>query len=78
MAAKKQSLLDAELKDVDLMTVLSNGGTSKVFEKNTLVDYCYSTGISVIDYSLGYRVNVRDESGKIIKQRILYYSLYLV
>ena len=70
MAAKKQSLLDAELKDVDLMTVLSNGGTSKVFEKNTLVDYCYSTGISVIDYSLGYRVNVRDESGKIIKQRI--------
>lgn len=51
------------------MTVLSGGGTSKVFEKNTLVDYCYPTGISVIDYYLGYIVNVRDESGQIIKQR---------
>ena len=51
------------------MTVLSGGGTSKVFEKNTLVDYCYPTGISVIDYYLGYIVNVRDESGEIIKQR---------
>ena len=70
LATKKQSALEAELKDADLMTIMSGGGTSKVFEKNTLVDYCYSTGISVIDYALGYRVNVRDESGKIIKQRI--------
>ena len=70
MATKKQAILEAEMKDQDLMTILSNNGTSKVFEKNTLVDYCYSTGISVIDYSLGYRVNVRDASGNIVKQRI--------
>lgn len=69
MAAKKQSLLEQELADADLMTILANGGGSKVFEKNELVDYCYPTGISVIDYSLGYKVNVRDETGKIIKQR---------
>ena len=69
MATKKQSLLEAELADADLMTILSGGGTSKVFEKNTLVDYCYPTGISVIDYALGYKVNVRDASGHIVKQR---------
>ena len=69
MATKKVSTLEADLKDLDIMTVLSGGGTSKVFEKNTLVDYCYPTGISVIDYYLGYIVNVRDESGEIIKQR---------
>ena len=69
MATKKVSTLEADLKDLDIMTVLSGGGTSKVFEKNTLVDYCYPTGISVIDYYLGYIVNVRDESGQIIKQR---------
>lgn len=69
MATKKQSALEAELADADLMTILSAGGVSKVFEKNTLVDYCYPTGISVIDYSLGYRVNVRDASGDIVKQR---------
>jgi hypothetical protein len=48
---------------------MSGGGTSKVFEKNTLVDYCYPTGISVIDYMLGYIVNVRNEAGEIIKKR---------
>lgn len=69
MATKKVSTLETDLKDLDIMTVLSGGGTSKVFEKNTLVDYCYPTGISVIDYYLGYIVNVRDESGQIIKQR---------
>lgn len=70
MATKKPSALEAELSNADLMTIMSGGGTSKVFEKNTLVDYCYSTGVSVIDYALGYRVNVRDETGAIIKQRI--------
>ncbi len=69
MAVKKQSLLEQELADADLMTILANGGGSKVFEKNELVYYCYPTGISVIDYSLGYKVNVRDETGTIIKQR---------
>ena len=70
MATKKQSVLDAEKKDMDLMTVLANGGASSVFKKNTLVDYCYSTGISVIDYTLGYRVIVRDITGSIVKERI--------
>ena len=70
MAVKKTSVLEKELSDIDLMTVLSGGGTSQVFKKNTLVDYCYPTGISVIDYALGYEVNVKDESGNIIKKRI--------
>ena len=70
MAVKKTSVLEKELSDLDLMTVLSGGGTSQVFKKNTLVDYCYPTGISVIDYALGYEVNVKDESGNIIKKRI--------
>lgn len=70
MATKKQSVLEQELQNADLMDILSHGGDSKVFQRNELVDYCYPTGISVIDYSLGYRVNVRDESGAIIKQRI--------
>jgi len=69
MATKKQSLLEQELADADLMTILSGGGTSQVFKKNTLVDYCYPTGIVVIDYSLGYEVNVKDETGSIIKVR---------
>lgn len=70
MAVKKASVLEKELADLDLMTILSGGGTSQVFKKNTLVDYCYPTGISVIDYALGYEVNVKDESGNIIKKRI--------
>jgi hypothetical protein len=70
MASKKVSALEEELKDADLMTIMSNNGTSNVFKKNTLVDYCYSTGISVIDYALGFEVNVKDESGKLIKKRI--------
>lgn len=70
MATKKQSVLETELKDADYMTILSGGGTSQVFKKNTLVDYCYSTGISVIDYALGYEVNVKDETGQIVKKRI--------
>lgn len=69
MAERKSSLIkDLEGKDRDLMSILSEG-KSNVFKKNTLVDFCYATGISVIDYSLGYKVNVRDESGQIIKQR---------
>lgn len=70
MATKKASVLEKELEDLDLMTVLSAGGTSQVFKKNTLVDYCYPTGISVIDYALGYEVNVKDDTGTIIKKRI--------
>lgn len=70
MATKKQSLLEDELKDADLMTIMSGGGTSTVFRKNTLIDYSYPTGISVIDYALAFEVNVKDESGNLIKKRI--------
>lgn len=69
MANKKQSVLDAEMADKDYMTILANNGTSSVFKKNTLIDYSYPTGISVIDYSLGYEVNIKDENGNIIKKR---------
>ena len=69
MASKKQAVLEAEMKDKDLMQILSNDGTSSVFKKNTLIDYSYPTGISVIDYSLGYEVNVKDETGRIIMKR---------
>ena len=70
MANKKQSVLNEEMKDADLMTILSNNGQSSVFKKNTLVDFSYSTGISVIDYSLGYEVNIKDASGTLIGKRL--------
>lgn len=70
MAYKKQSVLNEEMKDADLMTILSNNGQSSVFKKNTLVDFSYSTGISVIDYSLGYEVNIKDSSGTLIGKRL--------
>jgi hypothetical protein len=70
MANKKQSVLNEEMKDADLMTILSNNGQSSVFKKNTLVDFSYSTGISVIDYSLGYEVNIKDSSGTLIGKRL--------
>jgi len=70
MANKKQSVLNEEMKDADLMTILSNNGQSSVFSKNTLVDYSYPTGISVIDYSLGYEVNIKDKDGKLIGKRL--------
>lgn len=70
MATKKTDLVNNELKDAGLMEILAADGSAKVFTKNTLVDYCYSTGIAVIDYALGYKVNVRDANGNIIKQRI--------
>lgn len=69
MANKKQSILAAEMADKDMMEILSMGGTSEVFKQNDLIDFSYPTGISVIDYSLGYEVNVKDESGKLIMKR---------
>ena len=58
MANKKQSVLNEEMKDKSLMEILSLNGESSVFKKNTLIDFSYPTGISVIDYSLGYEVNI--------------------
>ncbi len=70
MATKKADIVNAELKGASLMEILAADGNTKVFTKNTLVDYCYSTGIAVIDYALGYKVNVRDANGNILKQRV--------
>ena len=69
--AKKKGLLESELENADLMTILSGGGTSKVFSKNTLIDYSYPTGISIFDYVYGYEVNVIDADGKLVKKRTL-------
>ena len=69
MAQKKQAVLEAEMADKDYMEILSMGDASEVFTKNNLIDFSYPTGISVIDYSLGYEVNVKDESGRLIMKR---------
>ena len=65
---KKQSPLEEDLANLDFMTIMSNGGNSRVFSKNTLIDYSYSTGIPIIDYALGYEVNVYD-GDKFVKKR---------
>lgn len=69
MAQKKTSVLMEELKNADLMTILSGGGTSKVFEKNDMIDYSYSTGIPIIDSALAYEIIVKD-NGQFVKRRI--------
>lgn len=65
---KKQTPLEEDLGKLDFMTIISGGGSSRVFSKNTLIDYSYSTGIPIIDYALGYEVNVFD-GDKFIKKR---------
>lgn len=65
---KKQTLLEEDLAKMDFMTIMASSGTSRVFSKNTLVDYSYSTGIPIMDYALGYEVNVYD-GDKFIKKR---------
>lgn len=65
---KKQTPLDEDLSKLNFMTIISGGGSSRVFSKNTLIDYSYSTGIPIIDYALGYEVNVF-EGDKFIKKR---------
>lgn len=65
---KKQTPLEEDLEKLDFMTIMSSGGTSRVFSKNTMVDYSYSTGIPIIDYALGYEVNVFD-GDKFVKKR---------
>lgn len=72
MAVKKQSLLEEELKNADLMSILSGGGNSSVFKKNDIIDYSYPTGISVIDYPLAYEINIVNEKGEKIGKRVCY------
>ena len=67
--ATKKGLLEQDLENADYMTIISGGGTSKVFNKNTLVDYSYSTGVVLFDYAFGYEILVRDESDQVVKKR---------
>lgn len=66
---KKTSPLEEELKNMDYMQILAGGGSSKVFSKNTLVDYSYPTGVTIFDYAYGYEVIVKDENGNFVKKR---------
>lgn len=68
--AKAKCLLESELEDADLMTILSNGGSSNIFKKNDMIDYSYPTGISLIDYAFGYEINIKDDTGTIIDKRL--------
>ena len=69
MASKKnQTPLEEDLSKLNFMTIMASGGSSRVFSKNTMVDYSYSTGIPIIDYALGYEVNVYD-GDKFVKKR---------
>lgn len=70
MATKKKGLLESELANADLMTILSGGGSCRVFSKNTLIDYSYPTGITLFDYAYGYEINVKDSDGNFLKKRI--------
>lgn len=66
---KKASPLELDLANADYMTILAGGGTSNVFKKNDMIDYSYPTGVSVIDYSTGYEVNVKDDAGNLVMKR---------
>lgn len=65
---KKMSPLEMDLQNADLMQILSGNGSSKVYSKNTLVDYSYQTGVVLFDYAYGYEVNVFD-GDKFVKKR---------
>lgn len=70
MAKKKIEVVSQELEGADLMTILAEGMSSDLFDKNKLVDFSYSTGIPVIDYLLGYETLVKDPVTKeVIKKR---------
>lgn len=70
MAKKKIEVITQELEGADLMTILAEGVSSDLFDKNKLVDFSYSTGIPVIDYLMGYEALVKDPVTKeVIKKR---------
>lgn len=71
MAKKKVSPLEMDLENADYMTILAGGGKSTALKKNDNIDYSYSTGIPIIDYALGYDINVFDENKNFIKKRTI-------
>lgn len=71
MAVKKRSL-EVDLTNADFMTIMSGGGKAKVFSSNSLIDFSYPTGVSVIDYATAYELNVFDMNTKqLLKKRII-------
>ena len=72
MAKVKTTVLEEDLKNADLMQILTFAvdEDSKCFSHNSIIDYSYPTGIPLIDYRLGYEVVTKDETGKIINKRI--------
>lgn len=68
--AKKKGLLESELENADYMTLLNGGETGGIFTKNSMIDYSYPTGVSLIDYTLGYEINIRDENDKVVGKRL--------
>lgn len=70
MAQKKTSALEQDLKNADLMSILSSGSDSRVFSKNEMIDYSYPCGIPLIDYPLGYEIIICDSDGKEIGRRV--------
>ena len=68
--AKKKGLLESELENADYMTLLNGGETGGIFTKNSMIDYSYPTGVSLIDYTLGYEINIRDENDNVVGKRL--------
>lgn len=71
MAVKKKSLLQEELKGCDYMDILANGSKSNIFKSNSMIDYSYKTGITIMDYVYGYELNVFDGEDFIKKRKVL-------
>ena len=68
--AKKKGLLESELENADYMTILNGGESGGISTTNSMIDYSYPTGISLIDYTLGYEINIRDENGNVVGKRL--------
>ena len=67
----KSPLTEDLAKMGDFMEILSGNGSSRVFSKNSLIDYSYKTGITIFDYAYGYEVNVFDGDKFIMKRKCL-------
>lgn len=68
--AKKKGFLESELENADYMTILNGGESGGIFTTNSMIDYSYPTGVSLIDYTLGYEINIRDENGNVVGKRL--------
>lgn len=72
MAIKKKTGLMTELSNsTDLMSIMSASADPTLFQKNTMIDYSYPTGIALIDYALGYEIIVKDNGTEIKRRKCL-------